>query len=134
MPSTADSGFCPEDVVVNLLTSVSRFSLAAGVSLTPSTELNNTLNVRLPYSNYKSDLCNSYNNNKVTFSQFRGLNWLNEQSRNLCWVQSVRSLSVSHPDVCARDEAEEVPLYWELLICSQSGGEGRLDVHEEQQL
>lgn len=43
-------------------------------------------------------------------------------------------LPVSHPDVRACDEAEEVPLYWELLICSQSGGEGRLDVHEEQQL
>lgn len=41
---------------------------------------------------------------------------------------------VSHPDVCARDEAEEVPLYRELLICSQSGGAGCLDVHEEQQL
>lgn len=37
-------------------------------------------------------------------------------------------------DVRACNEAKKVPLYWELLICSQSGGEGRLDVHEEQQL
>lgn len=37
-------------------------------------------------------------------------------------------------DVRARDEAKEVPLHWELLVCSQPGGEGRLDVHEEQQL
>lgn len=37
-------------------------------------------------------------------------------------------------DVRACDEAKEVPLHWELLICSQPGGEGRLDVHEEQQL
>lgn len=37
-------------------------------------------------------------------------------------------------DVRARDEAKEVPLHWELLVCSQPGGEGRVDVHEEQQL
>ena len=39
---------------------------------------------------------------------------------------------VSRADVCACDEAEEVPLYWELLLRPQSGGAGRLDVHEEQ--
>ncbi|KAI3365531.1 hypothetical protein L3Q82_010617, partial [Scortum barcoo] len=37
-------------------------------------------------------------------------------------------------NVCACDEAEEVPLYWKLLICSQSGGAGRVDIYEEQQL
>lgn len=41
---------------------------------------------------------------------------------------------VSEPDVHPCDEAEEVPLHRELLFRSQPGGEGRLDVHEEQQL
>lgn len=37
-------------------------------------------------------------------------------------------------DVCTRNEAEEVPLYWELLVCSQLGRKGRVDIYEEQQL
>lgn len=37
---------------------------------------------------------------------------------NLWSISSL--LFVSHPDVRACDEAEEVPLHWELLICPQS--------------
>lgn len=37
-------------------------------------------------------------------------------------------------DVCSCDETKEVPLHWELLICTQFRRKRRVDLHEEQQL
>lgn len=51
-----------------------------------------------------------------------------------CPLCDPRPLPLCRPDVRPRDEAEEVPLHWELLVRPQSRGEGCLDVHEEQQL